>query len=74
MLRVSPVPLYWLGSHPAKWLETGSGLKITQYTAKNSHDGAVSVRLWFACTCACVSVWDPVEENKDEGEKQPEAE
>lgn len=71
--RVSPVPLYWLRSHPAKWLETGSGLKIAQYTAKNSHDGAVSV-----CDCGLVCLWmsacEPLEENKEEEEKQLEAE
>ena len=53
----SPVPLYWLGSRPAKWLETGSGLKIAQYTAKNSHDGAVSVSV-------CVSGWVCVQSTK----------
>lgn len=78
----SPVPLYWLGSRPAKWLETGSGLKIAQYTAKNSHDGAVSV-CGCGCVCVCglpacvyvcVSVHDPLKENKEEEEKQLDAE
>lgn len=65
----SPVPLYWLLSRPSKWLETGSVLKIAQYMAKNSRDGAA--REWVSvCVCkretvvglsmcmhTCVSHW-----------------
>lgn len=70
----SLVPLYWLGSRPAKWLETGSGLKIAQYTAKNSHDRAVRVCVCGLPACVCVCVCDPLKENKEEEERQLDAE